>query len=108
MFCHIRRGNSCIERKTVCVPRFIFVFALIALLPVVACDPCKSLAEKICECELSSGQRDLCLRSIDSFSKLKDFEVAMKPDKCQEILERKSCTCMALQDGLVENCGMTR
>lgn len=75
---------------------------------LMGCDPCRSLAEKICECEETSAQRDVCRRSLDLFGNMQSYSAAAKTQMCSEVLKRESCTCPALQAGQVENCGMTR
>lgn len=86
----------------------MLVLGLAAALSLLACNPCRDLAEKICECEENSTARDNCRRSLDIFSRLKSFDEASKPDLCREILKSESCNCLAIKDGHVERCGMTR
>lgn len=81
---------------------------LTAIFALAACDPCRSLADKICECKTLPGERESCLRSLDLFPHMSGFSFANDPELCREVLERNSCNCSAILDGLVENCGMTR
>ena len=92
----------------VVVSRLMLFVGLMAILALVACDPCRTLADKICECEESNTARENCRRSIDMFSQMKNFDRASKTETCREILNSESCNCLAIRNGLIENCGMTR
>jgi hypothetical protein len=88
-------------------PRFLLLFGLI-FIPLLGCDPCRTLADKICECEETSAARDNCHKTLDVFSSSPSFGVASKTEMCRMALENKDCSCLALRNGQLENCGLTR
>jgi len=89
--------------------RHCIVISLLVLLSLVsACDPCRTLAEKICDCEESGAARDNCKRSLDTFSNMQSFSFAERTEICQEKLKDPNCSCLAIRNGQLENCGMTR
>lgn len=87
---------------------FIVMLLFVALSLVAGCDPCRSLAEKICDCEESTVARDSCLRTLDTFGNMQSYSIAAQPDTCRAILKDPNCNCMAIKNGQVESCGMTR
>lgn len=90
------------------VPRILLCVTLTASVAIMGCDPCRNLAEKICECEKNSTARDNCRRSLSTLEGQNGFGSAVKSDVCREILKSEACTCQAIDEGRVENCGMTR
>jgi len=78
-----------------------------------ACDPCRSLAEYICQCNVYPPDQQSCLAKLDQYSNHPDFSTAENGARCQAILDEtdpaKQCTCLALnQDGRYDLCGITR
>lgn len=81
------------------------VGSLMLLLP--ACDPCQSLAEKMCDCKYGEGEEGRRCRSDLNLAKsLIYFEVAKDPKVCLKAL--KECPCDKLYDGDDRKCGMYR
>ena len=78
----------------------IFVFA--------SCSPCKKLADKICDCQLSQSQRTACKQNLDLQAQHKAFSLAEDKKRCEEILNDPECTCVAIQANQFEKCGLTR
>jgi hypothetical protein len=84
-----------------------FVVALIPLLAVLAAtacqDPCVTLAEHICDCELTTGQRQAC--RTDRISNQQSSVTTTDADRqfCSEKLD--TCTCDALDNNDLDACG---
>jgi len=87
---------------------FAVTTILVFLCLITGCDPCRSLAEKICDCEESSFARDNCKRALDTFGGMQSYGNAVQPDQCRAILKDPNCSCLAIKNGQVESCGMTR
>jgi hypothetical protein len=83
-------------------------FMAATVLGLSACDPCRSLADKICECERTPAARETCRRSLDLFGNMKGFDIATKTDTCRALLSDPKCNCQAIDNGEFEKCGMTR
>ena len=88
--------------------RHLLLFSMFLVVLLTACDPCRNLAEKICECEETAAARDACRRSLDVYGNMQSYSTAAKTQICSDVLARESCNCLALRNGEVENCGMTR
>ncbi len=83
----------------VCLSAFIMM--------MIACDnPCKQLAQRICDCEPTRTQRQTCeqFRIIDRDSDAVDPTEA-EEDFCIQKLE--SCTCAALDQNRTDLCGFS-
>lgn len=68
-------------------------------------DPCVTLAERICNCEPSSAERQSCRRTriVNQQSNVAIEEADR--ELCQAKLE--TCTCVALDENNLEACGFT-
>jgi hypothetical protein len=74
-------------------------------------DPCRQLADRICNCELTAAQRQTCRRDrIESQTndplRLGPASTPAEQDVCIAALQ--TCTCEALDENRVELCGYTR
>lgn len=84
--------------------------ALTALLLIAlgasACDgPCRSLAERICNCEFNAVERGACLREIDSNGNVRQ-PTSEEDEACMAFLD--TCTCEALEREDNVACGLTK
>jgi hypothetical protein len=80
------------------------VVAAAALIVASACqDPCVTLAERICNCEATSGDRATCrterIVNQQSSTKIEDADRAV----CEKKLD--TCTCAALDVNDLDACG---
>ena len=74
-------------------------------------DPCRQLADRICNCELTAAQRQTCRQDrIDTQSSTDPLNLGAtttseQQDACIAALE--TCTCAALDENKTELCGYT-
>jgi hypothetical protein len=68
--------------------------------------PCEDLAYRICECQVSRSQKELCKNGI--YSSTRNLSISSDDeDSCQAILDSGECTCEALQSGNQSACGVS-
>ena len=92
-----------IHMSRVCV---VVVSVLMALLGASGCtDPCVALQERICNCEKTANERQACIAdritNQQATTKIDDDDRAF----CSEKLD--TCTCAALDDNDLAQCGFT-
>ena len=72
----------------------------------MGCDgPCRSLAQRICECETNARERAACVQEIDSNGNVRQ-PTAEEDERCSELLE--TCECEALEREDFAACGLTK
>ena len=77
------------------------------LVGTTSCDPCRELAEQICNCrEASIEQRRQCINDLNIPSQYQYFKEAKKPEICEAAL--KKCSCAELIDDQAGLCGRYR
>lgn len=81
-------------------------FLALVFFGVLACDPCRQLAEQICDCKDSEKERQQCKSDLNLANSHKFFEIAKEPSICEEAL--KSCSCEDLLRGQDQKCGFYR
>ena len=78
---------------------------LLSLAPLGCSDPCEALAERICNCELTSTDRAAC-RADRITSQQGTFTVSdANRAVCTKALD--TCTCTAIDDNRLDLCGYT-
>jgi hypothetical protein len=93
-------------------PIALVSLVIAALASASACtDPCRQLADRICNCELTAAQRQTCRADrIDSQAndplRLGPTSDTAEQDVCIAALE--TCTCAALDENKTELCGYTK
>jgi len=73
---------------------------------LAACqDPCVTLAQRICDCELTSAERTSC--RTDRIVNQQSSTPISDADRnfCQSILDKGTCTCTALDNNDLDACG---
>lgn len=86
--------------------RLIGLLLLIFTLSSMACDPCRELAEQVCQCRTTEEERRQCIESLSLAKQHKYFDTAQKPEICKRGLEK--CSCTAINDHQDQKCGMYR
>lgn len=89
---------------------FVLVVAFVIGTQAACTDPCRQLADRICNCELTAAQRQTCRQDrIDTQSndplRLGPTTTSEQQDACIAALE--TCTCAALDENKTELCGYT-
>jgi hypothetical protein len=72
---------------------------------VLACDPCRELAEQICYCK-GGEEGKKCLSDLNLASQSVFFKNAKDLHICEEAL--KKCTCEQINNNQDTECGMSR
>lgn len=73
-----------------------------------ACDPCYSLAQKICDC-LPPNERSACMSNLSTANQHSGLELAKNPAICEEALKPGVCRCSDfLARRNYEKCGLNR
>lgn len=91
-------GNYC---SVACILTLLALFFAIA-----ACDPCRQLAEEICQCSASEQVQKSCLNNLNLAHDHLYFKNATKPEVCEKAL--KECSCQQLNNKKDDKCGMYR
>lgn len=87
-------------------PRLLAVLLASVVLGAAGCDgPCRSLAERVCECEPNIRLRNACQQEIDANGNVRQ-PTSEEDDRCIELLE--TCTCQALERQDFAACGLTK
>jgi hypothetical protein len=84
----------------------LIVISSFLMLIFLGCDPCRDLAEKICDCKgdrETSEERSQCRANLALPKGQKFFSVVRDPKKCEEVF--KHCSCEQLLKGNDEQCG---
>lgn len=88
------------------VRAFSVLLGLSAIAAAYGCDgPCRSLAERICNCESYVRERAACIQEIDSNGNVRQPTEA-EDDRCVALLD--SCSCAALEREDFAACGLTK
>lgn len=71
-----------------------------------ACDnPCRALAQQICECEPSARERRACEARVENANAQQD-PTPIEESLCSRLLD--GCTCDALAQNNFAACGLTK
>jgi hypothetical protein len=79
---------------------------MVGFLAVAACDPCRSLAEKVCQCRETEEERKACISDLSLANQHEYFSQAKEPGVCEAAL--KKCSCEGLNNSEDAECGMYR
>ena len=85
---------------------------LLTLLGLSACgDPCKTLAEKVCRCEVDLSEQNACLKKVDAQASQRNKDSNAKAEqagreRCAALID--TCTCDGLRDGNLQSCGLSQ
>jgi hypothetical protein len=88
-------------------PWSLFAAALIAAAVSACGDPCEDLARRICRCQESALLRAQCNTAVRSAAGNHD-STGTEEQRCQEILDARTCTCEAARALDVKACGFAR
>jgi hypothetical protein len=88
--------------------RFIICLAaLLSPLWLSGCDPCRDLAEKLCDC---MGKNEIrirqCKENLNLAKSHKFFDIAKDPKICEQVFQK--CPCEKLLDQEDQECGSYR
>jgi hypothetical protein len=75
------------------------------LLGLIGCDPCGTLAERICQCQHTEYTRQQCSQRVEVQKQQRQPTDAEKKS-CEAAL--KTCTCEALESHDLSACGFAR
>jgi hypothetical protein len=92
---------------------FAFTLFVLAAGLLAGCKgPCRSLSEKLCQCEVSTRERDICLRRVAA------SEANYSPDSaaeavCSSLISKCDCTRLESTDPATaaqakRDCGLSR
>ena len=75
-------------------------------LGTAGCDePCRVLADQVCECEPSEARQNACKSNVSD--RAADTKVSeAEQERCSELLD--TCTCERLEEGDWAACGLAR
>jgi|HubBroStandDraft_4_1064222.scaffolds.fasta_scaffold524252_2 hypothetical protein len=80
--------------------------ATLGFLCLEACDPCRELADKMCDCNNSEAERLKCRNDLN-LAKAQNFPESKEESKvCMEALN--NCSCEDLMRGDYAKCGLYR
>ena len=85
---------------------FLCTHLLAITLLLFGCDPCKQLAERICQCKNTEEERKQCSSDLSMAKQHQYFKDAGDGQACIEAL--KKCSCAEINSGEDEECGMYR
>jgi hypothetical protein len=81
---------------------------LVSLIGIAACDPCRQLAVKICNCKDRDDEKKRCINDLGLAKDHIYIKEAEKDQKvCLDALNDR-CTCEDINNGNDENCGRFR
>lgn len=78
---------------------------LVFSLGIGACDPCRQLAEQICNCR-TDEEKKLCINDLSLAGQHQYFKNAKDSNVCEMAL--KNCDCPKLNNAEDAECGMYR
>ena len=94
------------QKSTIfCKATFITIM-FICLQVIVACSPCRQLAELMCECQPEESRRQ-CLSDLSLASQHEYFSRTFTPGVCEEAL-KKCGSCLKINNLQDEECGQYR
>lgn len=79
---------------------------LVGFLGLTACDPCRQLAEKMCQCRETEDERKTCTSNLSLANQHEYFAHINEPGVCEAAL--KDCDCIKLNNNDDAECGMYR
>lgn len=94
------------QKFGICFKSIGILALLPLLLSLVACDPCRQLAEQICKCRETNEERRSCLSDLSLAGQHHFIKEAKQPEVCEEAL--KNCSCKKINDSQDAQCGMYR
>lgn len=80
---------------------------LVVFFGLVACDPCRELADKICQCQKTDEERRQCTNALGLAGQQEYFKQAKDQETCTIAL-KKNCSCPQLNNDEDQECGMYR
>src|SRR5579871_3712091 len=98
--------------KSTILYKSIFVLNLVVLsFGLLACDPCRQLAELACNCRNTEGRSDeesrrQCISELSLASQHEYFATAKETGVCEQAL--KKCTCAKINNKDDVECGQYR
>lgn len=87
--------------------RAFLIPLLVWLMGMVACDPCRQLADRICNCRETEEERRECSRELSLARQHEYFKNASEPGVCLEALQ-KCTSCLKINNNDDAECGMYR
>jgi len=83
------------------------LFALLAAFALAGCsNPCIKLAEKICECQTNTVDREACNQRASNEKAQIDL-TRTDEDRCAALVDKCDCHALATPEGK-RNCGLAR
>jgi hypothetical protein len=86
----------------------LLISALIAICSWSCKSECETLAYKICECNKTADQVEICKQEVDLRKKTLHEEFKEDNELCKQILENNECDCIKIQQNQVKECTLTR
>lgn len=80
---------------------------MVVFLMLSACDPCRQLADKICQCKETEEERRACNNDLSLAGQHEYFSTAKEQSICEQALER-NCSCEEINKGQDQGCGFYR
>lgn len=84
---------------------FFILLCLLPLFALLGCDPCATLADRICQCEDTEYLRQQCTTRVE-LQKQQRQPTDSDKQACEAAL--KTCTCAALDGQDLTACGFAR
>lgn len=83
------------------------LLSFLGLLTQSSCDPCYTLAEKICNC-LPPDEKTSCVANLSLGNQHRGYEFAKDSEVCKKTLELDECECEDYLNNKFEKCGLYR
>lgn len=87
--------------------RYNLILALVITF-TMACDPCRQLAERICQCHETEEDQKKCLADLNMASQHEYFSKNNHPQLCEDALTKCGDCAKINNDKDYDNCGIYR